>query len=92
MQVVEFESARRFKARQEKAGIREYSFMTAEELCDFVAAEIRSSKIKYGKLADKSGVWPQTVSNIASGITKSPRASTLLNILKALGFEVFVRG
>jgi transcriptional regulator with XRE-family HTH domain len=92
MQVVEFESARRFKAAREKIGIQEYSFRDAYELCEFVAKEIRASKTKYTKLADKSGVCAATVSNIASGTTKSPRAQTVLSILKALGYEVFVRG
>jgi transcriptional regulator with XRE-family HTH domain len=92
MQVVSFESARRFKAAQERAGIQEYSFRDEYELCAFVAGEIRSSKIKYTKLADKSGVCASTISNLAHDITKSPRAATLLKILKALGFEIFVRG
>jgi len=92
MQVVSFESAKRFKAAQVRAGIQEYNFRDASELCDFVASEIRTAKIKYSKLADKCGVCPATISNIATGTTKSPRASTVLQILKALGFEVFVRG
>jgi transcriptional regulator with XRE-family HTH domain len=92
MQVVQFDSAKRFKRAQEKIGIQEYSFRDTSELCAFVASEIRSSKLKYSKLAEKAGVWPQTVSNIAHGVTQSPRVSTVLPILKALGFEVFVRG
>ncbi|NEI52695.1 helix-turn-helix domain-containing protein [Rhizobium leguminosarum] len=92
MQVVQFESAKRFKRAQEKAGIQEYSFRDAYELCAFVASEIQASRMNYSKLAEKAGIWPQTVSNIANGITRSPRVSTVLPILKALGFEVFVRG
>jgi transcriptional regulator with XRE-family HTH domain len=92
MQVVSFESAKRFKSAQARAGIQEYSFRDEFELCAFVAGEIRSSKIKYTKLADKCGVCASTISNLANDITKSPRAATLLKILKALGFEVFVRG
>lgn len=48
--------------------------------------------MKYSKLADKAGICPQTVSNIVHGVTRSPRAATVLQLLKALGFEVFVRG
>lgn len=92
MQVVEFESARRFKAARAKLGVQEYSFRDTYELCDFVAKEIRASKMKYTKLADKCGICAATVSNIASGTTRSPRAHTLLSILKALGYEFFVRG
>lgn len=92
MQVVEFSSVQRFKAAQAKAGIQEYSFRDTYELCDFVAKEIRASKMKYTKMADKCGICAATVSNIASGTTRSPRAHTLMTILKALGYEIFVRG
>jgi transcriptional regulator with XRE-family HTH domain len=92
MQVVQFDQVRRFKTAREKAGIKEYSFRNAFELCEFVASEIRASRMKYSKLASESNVCAQTISNIACGQTKSPRASTVLSILKALGFEVFVRG
>lgn len=92
MQVIEMESARRFRKAREKSGIQEYSFRDEQELCAFVASEIMSSRQKFSRLAEKSGVWPNTISNIANGVTHYPRAGTLLKILKALGFEVFVRG
>lgn len=92
MQVVQLEQVRRLKSAREKAGIKEYSFRNTYELVEFVASEIRGSKMKYTKLAKKADVCPQTVSNIASRVTRAPRISTVLNILKALGFEIFVRG
>ncbi|MGO8241279.1 helix-turn-helix domain-containing protein [Rhizobium ruizarguesonis] len=92
MQVIEFESVKRFRKAQEKSGIQEYSFKDEYELCAFVASEIQASKTKYSKIAEKAGVWPATVSNIANGITQAPRIGTVLKLLRALGFEVFVRG
>lgn len=92
MQVVSLESVKRFKSARAKVGIQEYSFRTTYELVEFVADEIRASKMKYTKLAKKAGICPQTVSNIASRVTKAPRVSTVLPILKALDFDIFVRG
>lgn len=92
MQVVQLDQARRFKVAREKAGIKEYNFRNTYELVEFVASEIRGSKMKYTKLAKKADCHPHTVSNIASRVTMAPRVSTVLNILKALGYEIFVRG
>ncbi len=92
MQVVEFDQARRFKLAREKAGISEYNFRNTYELVEFVASEIRASKIKYTKLAKRADCHPHTVSKIAHRETMVPRVSTVLNILKALGYEIFVRG
>ncbi|WP_318872043.1 helix-turn-helix transcriptional regulator [Sinorhizobium meliloti] len=91
-QVIEFQNARAQKAVLSKGNIREYNFRDIYELTAFVAGEILASKLKYSKLADKAGICPQTVSNIVHGVTRSPRAATVLQLLKALGFEVFVRG
>lgn len=71
---------------------QEYSFRNTEELGDFVGKEIRASKMKYNKLAEKSGLCTNTISRLAHGETTYPRAHTLLMVLKALGFEFFVRG
>lgn len=71
---------------------QEYNFNTTEELAAFVGKEIRGSRIKYTKLAEKSGLCPHTISRLAHGETTYPRAHTLLMVLKALGFEFFVRG
>lgn len=92
MQVVQFANTRQMKLAREKANVREYNFRNTYELVEFVASEIRASKVKYSRLAQKADVCPSTVSNIACRVTRVPRVSTVLNILKALGFEVFVRG
>lgn len=70
----------------------EFKFHNIEDLCRFVGGEIRASKMKYVDLAAKSHVCPQTVSRLASGDTHFPRAGTILQILRALGFELIVRG
>ena len=77
---------------QARGDWNEYSFQNTEDLAAFVAKEIRESRIKYTKLADKAGVCSQTVSRLAHGETTYPRAHTLFMVLKALGFEIFVRG
>lgn len=92
MQVIEFNSAKEQRRVLAKGGIREYNFRNVDELCAFVAGEIRASKKKYVRIAEKAEVCPSTVSNLAHGITHYPRAATLLQILRALGYEVFVRG
>ncbi|MEJ6847520.1 helix-turn-helix transcriptional regulator [Sinorhizobium fredii] len=91
-QVVEFDSAKRQKQVLAKGNIREYNFRDIHELTAFLAGEIHASKLNYTKLADRGGVCPTTVSHIANGVTQSPRCATVLQLLKALGFDVFVRG
>lgn len=73
-------------------GPQEYSFDEINQLCDFCMREINATKQKYSKLAEKAGVCPTTISNLAKGNTNFPRASTVLQVLRALGFEVIVRG
>lgn len=75
-----------------RAEWQEYSFQDTQELGDFVGKEIRASKIKYQKLAEKSGLCVNTISRLAHGETTYPRAHTLFMVLKALGYEIFVRG
>lgn len=61
-------------------------------LCQFLSAEIRNSKMKFSKIAEMANCSPSTVSKMAHGETHYPRAGTVLQILRALGFEVIVRG
>lgn len=83
-------AARLVKTRQNESIDRH--FHTIQDLCNFVSAEIRASRMKFVKIAEKSGVCPATVSNLAHGETQMPRAATLLQILRALGYEIVVRG
>jgi len=69
----------------------EINFANVYELTNFVAAEIRASKMKFVKLAEKAGCCASTVSNLAHGVTRDPRTGTMLNILRVLGFKVIVR-
>lgn len=77
--------------RRWSADEHEYSFKDITELCAFIQHEIQSSKKKYKDIAEKAGCCAQTVSNMASGTTHYPRAATVFEILRALGFEVVVR-
>lgn len=69
----------------------EYTFADINELCAFLQHEIQSSKRKYKDIAEKAGCCPQTVSNMASGTTHFPRAATVFEIMRALGFTIVVR-
>jgi len=72
-------------------GRAEMTFETVHDLCVFVASEIAFSKKKYGTFAKEIGMSQGTVSNMAKGITQHPRAETVFQMLKALGYEVVVR-
>jgi hypothetical protein len=67
-------------------------FNDVSAVCSFVGTEIRLSKMKYSKIAEMANCAPSTVSNLAHGETNFPRFGTVLQILRALGFEVVVRG
>ena len=71
---------------------KEYTFKDIAELCAFLQHEIHASKRKYTKLAEAAGCCPSTVSNMVHGITHYPRAGTVFQLLKVLGYEVVVRG
>jgi hypothetical protein len=82
-----------FRRRQEisrEIG-KEYTFKNIYELCAFVQSEILNSKLKYAEIARRADCCAQTVSNMASGETQQPRASTVLSILGALGFQWIAR-
>lgn len=74
-----------------RGGIEEYTFADVHELAAFVAGEIRASKLKYARIAERAGVCASTVSKLAYGETHSPRANTVLQILLVLGFEIVAR-
>lgn len=70
----------------------EFNFHNEQDLCKFVGGEIRASRLNFTKLAAQAGCCPQTVANLAHGDTQFPRVGTVLRILRALGFELIVRG
>lgn len=79
-------------ARTERELWRDHHFNDVGAACRFLGAEIRASKMKYSKLAELANCHPTTISNLAHEETHQPRFSTVLQILRALGFEVVVRG
>jgi len=85
-------AASRKRVRIEDSGPQDWHFDDIEQLCDFCAKEIIASKKKYSKLAESAGVCPSTIRNLAVSSTRFPRAATVLQVLRALGFEVVVRG
>lgn len=79
------------RGRARQARPEEYHFADMSELCAFLQHEIQLSKFKYNAIASKAGCCSSTVSNMAHGLTQYPRASTVFNILRVLGFEMVVR-
>ncbi|MER8619186.1 XRE family transcriptional regulator [Mesorhizobium sp. M1409] len=61
------------------------------EACAFLQRIIWQTRTKHGKLAAKAGLCPTTVSNIAYGETRLPRLSTVIALLRALGFKILAR-
>jgi transcriptional regulator with XRE-family HTH domain len=72
-------------------GRAEMTFENIHDLCAFVAREIQFSKKKYSKFAAEIGMSHGTVSRMATGVTQHPRAETVFQMLRALGYEVVVR-
>lgn len=72
-------------------GRTELTFENIHDLCAFVAREIAFSRKKYGRFAQEIGMSHGTVKNMATGVTQHPRAETVFQMLKALGYEVVVR-
>jgi transcriptional regulator with XRE-family HTH domain len=67
---------------------RPRSFTSAERLIEEVRSDIFASGEKYKDLAQKVGVSPTTIHNLASGKTRWPRPTTLFPMLHALGLEM----
>lgn len=91
----ETRSARRYTKRITPdfvGGKLELTFKDIHELCAFVAAEINLSRKKYNRFASEIGMSHGTVSRMATGQTQHPRAETVFSMLRALGYEVVVRG
>jgi len=72
-------------------GRTEMTFENIHDLCAFVAREINFTKKKYSRFASEAGMAHGTVSNMAKGVTQHPRAETVFQMLKVLGYEVVVR-
>lgn len=92
--IVDFERPRLIHSRpvREPDGWRDQHFNDIGELCRFLSAEIFASKMKFSKIGQLANCHPTTVAHLARNETASPRASTVFQVLRALGFEVIVRG
>lgn len=61
---------------------------------DYVTATsklLRQSHLKYSTVAKAGSISPSTASNMAHGVTRYPRFSTMTAILGALGYETVFR-
>jgi DNA-binding phage protein len=70
----------------------EHAFYEIGELVAFTADQIHASKRNYSNIAREAQCAPSTVSKLMHGETRFPRAATILQILRALGWTVSVRG
>lgn len=71
---------------------RDRQFNDIRELCNFLADEIMFSGMKFSKIASLANCHGSTVAHLARKETASPRAATVFQVLRALGYEVLVRG
>jgi transcriptional regulator with XRE-family HTH domain len=79
------------RTRRYESYADEFTFNDIEELTAFLAGEIVTSRRRYKDIAEQAGVGAQTVSHVAHGLSRFPRAATLFKILVALGYEIVVR-
>lgn len=89
--VFESEAERRGKLQSDTPG--EFHFTDTTDAIAYVANEVRTSSMKYSKLASESGSIksPQTVSKLAHGETRFPRFSTMAGLISALGKEMVIK-
>jgi len=64
---------------------------TVEDVLQLIRDEI-SYQYEIKDVAESAGVHPSTVRNIVRGKTKSPHFKTVIAILKAMEFNVQVKG
>lgn len=89
--VVETEAERRGRLAAQEG--EEFVFSTTDDYVAAMAAQVRTSQMKYGAIAKASDTIksPGTVSKLASGQTHFPRFSTMFGVAAALGVEVVFR-
>ena len=84
-----FESAAERRGKLKSDTLGEYHFADTFDAINFVAGQVRTSKLKYKNLAQGAGIKsPATVSRLASGQTHYPRFSTIFGTASALGLEL----
>lgn len=93
-QIIDYQPSRMVQTRPvlEPDSWRDMKFNDIGEVCRFLSAEIFASKMKFSKLAALSNCHATTISHLAHGQTSSPRFATVLQVLRALGMELVIRG
>lgn len=64
------------------------NFTSAEAFYDEVRERIHMCGLNYRQIAEKAGLSPSTVGNIATSHTTWPRHTTLFPLLKVLGMRI----
>lgn len=67
------------------------TFTSAEAMMDEVRAILHADRHTQKVIADRVGVSHSTISNISSGKTRWPRATTLFPLLDELGYRVSIQ-
>lgn len=73
---------------------REIEWDSIYKVTQFIQSELMArvrSGVKINKIATAIDMNHQTVSKLAYGETKEPRASTVIRIVHYLGYKVFIR-
>lgn len=65
------------------------SYVVCQLLQQEIAVRLQN-RIKINKMAVDTGISGQTISKIGYGITKEPRASTVLRLLHYFGYKVTI--
>ena len=70
---------------------RPKTFTSAEAMMEEVRSIIHADSRMQRHIANKVGVAPSTIGNIATGKTRWPRATTLFPLLDTLGYRVSIQ-
>jgi len=66
------------------------TFTSAEAMLEEVRNLVHAYPAAQRVLAEKAGVSPSTINNLASGKTRWPRQTTLFPLLKSLGKRISI--
>ena len=71
---------------------RSYNFVDKDPVIDRVRTMIKDAGVSHDEIERRSGVTTQTLRNWFSGRTKRPLHSTVMAVVRCLGYEMaFVR-
>ena len=66
------------------------TFTSAEAMMEEVRSIIHADSRMQRQIAEKVGVSPTTIGNIAHGKTRWPRSTTLFPLLETLGYRIAI--